>query len=62
MLDRLVGLCFTLLVVAVALTVAVHLIEAVWPALVMIIATIGGLVILGFVMRLLWSRHRTNRW
>lgn len=38
LLDKLVGLCITVLVGATALYVAVHLIEAVWAALLVIVA------------------------
>lgn len=37
-LDKLVGLCLTVLVGAAALYIAVHLIEAVWTALLIIVA------------------------
>ena len=45
LLDRLVGLCLSFLVAAVALSVAVHLIEAVWNALLLILA-VGAFVVL----------------
>lgn len=58
MLDRLVGVCFTLLAAAVAIYVAVRLIESVAVTLIAIVAGIGGLVI----VRLLWRRYRSDRW
>lgn len=62
MLDRLIGICFTLLAVAVAIYVAVRLIESIAAALVGIVAVVGGLVVLGFIASLLWRRNRMNRW
>lgn len=62
MVDRLVGVCFALLAAAVAIYVAARLIESVAATLVAIVAVLGGLFIVGFVARLLWRRHRTDRW
>lgn len=62
MLDRLVGICLALLVAAVAIYVAVRLIESIAAELVDIGAVVGGLVIVGFVASLLWRRNRMNRW
>ena len=62
MLDRFIGICFTLLVAAVAIYVAVRLIESIATALVGIVAVVGGLVVLGFITSLLWRRNRMNRW
>jgi hypothetical protein len=62
MLDRLLGFCFSLLAGAVAIYVAVRLIVSVAGALLVIVAVIGGLAILGFAARLLWSRRRLDRW
>jgi len=62
MLDRLIGICFTLLAVAVAIYVAVRLIESIAAALVGIVAVVGGLVVLGLIASLLWRRNRMNRW
>lgn len=62
MADRLVGTCFTLLAAAVAIYVAVRLIESVEATLIAIVAVFGGLIILGFIARLLWRRHRPGRW
>ena len=62
MLDRLVGICLALLVAAVAIYVAVRLIESIAAELVDIVAVIGGLVIMGFIASLLWRRNRINRW
>lgn len=62
MLDRMVGACLTLLVAAVAVYVAVRLIESVFTTLIVIAAVIGGLAIGGAVVRLLWRRHRMDGW
>ena len=62
MLDRLIGVCFALLAAAVAIYVAVRLIESIAAALVGIVAVVGGLVVLGFIASLLWRRNRMNRW
>lgn len=62
MLRRLVGTCFALLAAAVAIYVAVRLIESVATALIAIVAVFGGLVVLGFAARLLWRRQRIDRW
>jgi uncharacterized membrane protein len=61
-LDRLAGVCFVLLAAAVALYVAVRLIESIAAALIIIVAVIGGLFLLGLVVRLIWYRHRSDRW
>lgn len=62
MLDRFVGTCFAVLAAAVAIYVAVRLIESVAAALMVIVAVIGSVVIAGFGARLLWRRHRSDRW
>lgn len=62
MLDRVLGTCFALVAAAVAIYVAVRLIESVAAALLVIVAVIGGLVIAGTVARLLWRRRRMDRW
>jgi len=62
MLDRLIGTCFAVLAAAVAIYVAVRLIESVAATLMIIVAVIGSAVIAGFVTRLLWRRHRSDRW
>lgn len=61
LLDRLVAASFSLLAAAVAIYVAVRLVESVFSTLIVIIAVIGGLSVLGFAARLLW-RHRMDRW
>lgn len=48
-LDGLLGLCLTLLLAAIAVHVAVRLIEAVWPALVLILG-IGALLAAGVAL------------
>ena len=62
MLDRLIGICFALLAAVVAIYVAVRLIESIAAALISIVAVVGGLVILGLIVSLLWRRNRVNRW
>lgn len=62
MLDRLIGACLGVLAMAVTVYVAVRLIESVAATLVLIVAVIGGLFIVGFIARLLWRRHRMDRW
>ena len=62
MLDRLVGFCFAVLFGAAAIYVAVRLIESVTGALVVIAGMIGGALIAGFALKLLWRRGRMNRW
>jgi len=62
MLDRIVAICFSLLAGAVAIYIAVRLIQSVAGALVAIIAVAGGLVLLGLIARLLWRHRRMNRW
>lgn len=54
LLDRLVGGCFGLLAAALALYVAVHLIEAIW--LVLVGFGVGVVAVLGLVATL--RRHR----
>ena len=62
MLDRLVGICLALLMAAVAIYVAVRLIESIAAQLVDIVAVVGGIVIVGFIASLLWRGNRMNRW
>ena len=62
MLDRLIGTCFALLAATVAIYVAVRLIESVAATLMIIVAVISSVAIAGFVARLLWRRHRSDRW
>ena len=62
MVDRLVSICFTLLVAAMTIYVAVRLIESIAAALISIVAVVGGLVALGFIVSLVWRRNRMNRW
>jgi hypothetical protein len=57
LLDQLVGLCFTLLLAAIAVHVAVGLIEAVWPALVLILG-VGALLAVGAAL----LRRRDRGW
>jgi hypothetical protein len=53
LLDQLLGLCFGLLLAAIAVHVAVRLIESVWPVLLLILAVIG---LLGLGVWLIRSR------
>jgi preprotein translocase subunit SecF len=62
MLDRLIGTCIAVLAAAVAIYVAVRLIESVAATLLIIVAVIGSVGIAGFVARLLWRRNRSDRW
>jgi hypothetical protein len=57
LVDRLVGLCFSLLVGAVALYFAVQLIEAIWTALLVIL---GVCLFIGVAVQVL--RSRSNGW
>lgn len=50
-LDRLVGLCFSLLLGALAIFVAVNLIQAVWTALLVILAVAGFVMVALAVLR-----------
>jgi hypothetical protein len=51
LLDRLVGICLSLLVAAVAVYAAVKLIEAVWAALLAILAVAGFVVLATTILR-----------
>ena len=62
MLDRIVAICFSLFAAAVAIYIAVRLIQSVAGALVAITAVAGGLVVLALIARLLWRHRRMNRW
>lgn len=62
MVDRLLGVCLRVLAGALAIYVAARLIESVAETLMLIVAAIGGLLIVGFVVTLLWSRRRMDRW
>jgi hypothetical protein len=55
LLERLVGGCFGLLAAAIALTIAVHLIESIWPVLVAI--GLGVAAVAGLVIVLRWRRQ-----
>ena len=61
-MGRLVGASFALLTAAIAVYVAVRLIESVAAALIVIAAVIGVLGLIGLVIRVLWQRHRMDRW
>jgi len=56
-LDRMVGACLSVLVAAVAISVAVHLITAVWTTLLVI----GSLIIAIAVGIAVW-RERSRGW
>jgi hypothetical protein len=62
MFDGLIGACFALLAAVVAIYVAVRLIESVAATLMIIVAVIGSVLIAAVIVRLLWRRHRTDRW
>jgi uncharacterized membrane protein YvlD (DUF360 family) len=53
--ERLIEGCFSLLAAAVALYLAARLIEAVWPVLLVLAASIGAVV--GIVVWLRWNRQ-----
>jgi hypothetical protein len=57
MLDRLVGACLMILVGAVAISIAVHLIEAVWSAL-LVILSVGLFLAVAIVV----VRSRNQGW
>ena len=52
----------SVLAAAVSIYVAVRLIDSVAVTLIVIVAAIGGLIIVSFVIRMLWRRHQINRW
>lgn len=54
--------CLTVLAAVVAIYVAVRLIESVAATLIAIVAVFGGIIILGFIARMLWRRDRPGRW
>jgi len=56
-LDQLVGACFSLLVGAAALYLAVRLIEAIWVVLVIVLIVASAIA--GLVM---WLRSRRQGW
>jgi hypothetical protein len=56
-LDRAVHTCFALLIAAVAVYIAVRLIEAIFPVLALLV--LGGLLISGVVW---WFRAHLNGW
>lgn len=58
LLDKLVSLCITVLVGATALYIAVHLIEAIWTAL-LVIGAVGAFI--GLAVVALRSRSH-DRW
>jgi preprotein translocase subunit SecF len=62
MLDRLIGTCFAILAAAVAIYIAVRLIESVAATLMIIVAVIVSVLIAGVIVHLLWRRHRIDRW
>lgn len=62
MLDRLTGACLAFLAGAVAVYVAVRLIESVAAALVVIAAVAGGLLLVFWTARLLLRRRWLDRW
>jgi hypothetical protein len=61
-MGRVFGGCVTLLAAALAVYVAVRLIESVAAAIVIIAAAIGGLVIFSVAARAVWRSRRFDRW
>jgi hypothetical protein len=55
MTDRILGLCVRLLLASIVIYVSVHLIEAVWPGLLLIVAAVAVVVAITTVFR---SRNR----
>lgn len=62
MLDRLAGACLAFLAGAVAVYVAVRLIESVTAALVVIAAVAGGLLIAAWIATAVRRRRWPGRW
>ena len=62
MLDRLAGACLAFLAGAVAVYVAVRLIESVAAALVIIAAVTGGLLIAFWITAAIRRRRWPGRW
>jgi len=61
LVDRLVGICFSLLIAAAALYFAVQFIEAIWTELLVISGVILGVgLFVGIAMQVL--RSRSNSW
>jgi len=61
-LDRLAGACLAFLAGAVAVYVAVRLIESVAAALVVIAAAVGGLLIVSWIAASVRRRRWPSRW
>jgi CHASE2 domain-containing sensor protein len=61
-LDRLAGACLAFLAAAVAVYVAVRLIESVAAALVVIAAVAGGLLIASWIAVVIRRRRWPGRW
>jgi hypothetical protein len=61
-LDRLAGACLAFLAAAVAVYVAVRLIESVTAALVVIAAVTGGLLIACWIAAAIRRRRWPGRW
>lgn len=60
--DGLLRLALTFFIAAMLIYVSVRLIESVAATLMIIVAVIGSVAIAGFFARLLWRRHRPDRW
>jgi hypothetical protein len=58
-LGWLIATCTGLLFGAIALAIAVHLIRAVWPWLIGILATTAAV---GLLTRFAWAWHRRQEW
>ena len=61
-MEWLLRACLALLAAAIAINLAVRLVESVAAALLIIVAAVGGLVVVGFVVRLCWQRRGAGRW
>lgn len=61
-IARLVSACLGLLGAAIAVNVAIHLIESIAVPLIVLVIVIGGLVALAISGRQWWWRHRADRW
>jgi hypothetical protein len=57
-IERIIGVCLTLLAAAVAIYIAVRLIESIASTLIIMVAAGGALAVLSW----LWRRHQGSRW
>ncbi|MCA4996802.1 hypothetical protein HWD35_18970 [Tsukamurella tyrosinosolvens] len=61
-MNQLVRGALAILFVAIAINVAVGLIEAVAGTLLAIMAIVGGVILVGVIVRLWWGWRQANRW